>query len=201
MIHYVNPIIKNPILLIFSLMISLRYPEISKPCIQISRDQDLFLLDFWKFRNLNPLNSIFFEIFIFENKIDFWKVRSSRINFVFRPKLNKIYQVIFLVKTSVVVSVCWFLKICLRKWQYFGAKEFYFTNFDFRNGCRNKFQDHDEKLWSWFRNRHSLKIDFANVWTHESISTAEELSVAQGFLIRRFFQNDFKVFRINDQKS
>ena len=164
----------------------MRYPEVSKPCIPISRDQDLFLLDLWKFRNFNPLNSIFFEIFIFENKIDLH------------------LQVIFLVKTSVIDNnlLCMLIFENLPpKMTLFLCQRILFYKYDVRNGCRNKFEDHNEKLCSWFRNRYSLKIDFANVWTHESISTAEELSVAQGFLIRRFFQNDFKVFRINDQKS
>ena len=50
-------------------------------------------------------------------------------------------------------------KIGLRKWFFFGIKEF-FINFDLKNGCKNEFQDNDEKSSSWSRNRVSKKFDF-----------------------------------------
>ena len=39
----------------------------------------------------------------------------------------------------------------------------FFINFDF-NKFQNKFEDNNEKLCSWFRNRVSHKIDFKAVW-------------------------------------
>ena len=58
---------------------------------------------------------------------------------------------------------------------FFGVKEFFFVNFDFKNGCKNEFEDNNENSCSRFKNRVPLKIDFRAVWTHESIPTAWEL--------------------------
>ena len=48
-------------------------------------------------------------------------------------------------------------------------------NFDFINGCKNEFEDNNEKSCSRLKNRVPLKIDFRADWTHESIPTAWEL--------------------------
>ena len=49
------------------------------------------------------------------------------------------------------------------KYDFFGAKEFFRINFDFKNGCKNEFKDNNEKSWSWSRTRVSNKIDFIAV--------------------------------------
>ena len=48
-------------------------------------------------------------------------------------------------------------------------------NFDFKSGCKNEFEDNNEKSCNRFENRVPLKIDFRADWTHESIPTAWEL--------------------------
>ena len=47
---------------------------------------------------------------------------------------------------------------------FFGAKEFFYMNFDFKNSCKNLFKDNNEKTCSWSRNRVSDKIDFKAQW-------------------------------------
>ena len=61
-----------------------------------------------------------------------------------------------------------------RKRNLFGLKEFFFGNFDFKNGCKNEFEDNNEKLCSRLKNRVPLQIDFRANWTHEFIPTAWE---------------------------
>ena len=56
------------------------------------------------------------------------------------------------------------MKIGLRKWNFFGVKEFFLMNFDLKNGCKNEFKDNNEKSWSWSKNRVSHKIDFKTQW-------------------------------------
>ena len=56
------------------------------------------------------------------------------------------------------------MKIELRKWNFFGVKEFFFMNFDFKNGCKNEFKDNSEKSCSWSSKRVSHKIDFKAQW-------------------------------------
>ena len=51
----------------------------------------------------------------------------------------------------------------LQKWNFFSVKEFFFVNFDFKNGCKNDFED-------------NIKIDFRADWPHESNPTAWELN-------------------------
>ena len=49
-------------------------------------------------------------------------------------------------------------------------------NFDFKNECKNEFEDNNEKSCSRFKNRVPVKIDFRADGTHESIPTAWELT-------------------------
>ena len=56
------------------------------------------------------------------------------------------------------------MKIGLRKWILSGLKEFFLMTFDFKNGCKNEFQENNEKSCSWSRNRVSHKINFKAVW-------------------------------------
>ena len=60
--------------------------------------------------------------------------------------------------------------------KFFVVKEFFFLNFDFKNECKNEFEDSNEKSCSRFKNRVPLKIDFGADWTHESDPTAWELT-------------------------
>ena len=60
------------------------------------------------------------------------------------------------------------------KISFFGIKDF-FVNLNFKNGCKNEFEDYNEKSCSRFKNRVPLKIDFRGDWTHESNPTAWEL--------------------------
>ena len=43
----------------------------------------------------------------------------------------------------------------------------FFRNFDFKNGFKNKFENENEKIYTWSRNRVSNKSDFEGIWTHE----------------------------------
>ena len=47
---------------------------------------------------------------------------------------------------------------------FFGAKEFFYINFDFKNGCKNDFKDNNKKSCRSSRNRVSQKIDFKAQW-------------------------------------
>ena len=40
----------------------------------------------------------------------------------------------------------------------------FFMNFDFKNGCKNEFEDNNEKSCNLSRNRVFHKIDFKAVW-------------------------------------
>ena len=62
----------------------------------------------------------------------------------------------------------WLIKIGLRKWNFFDAKEFFYMIFDFKNGCKNEFKDNNEKSCSWSRKRVSRKIDFKVQWLRNS---------------------------------
>ena len=59
--------------------------------------------------------------------------------------------------------------------KFFWCQEIFFREFDFKNGCRNDFEDNNEKSCSPFKNKFPLKIDFRDDWTHESNPTACEL--------------------------
>ena len=84
-------------------------------------------------------------------------------------------------------------KIGPRKWKFFGVRDFFFVNFDFKNGCKNEFDDNNEKSCSRFKNRVPLKIDFRADWTHESIPIAWKLTTwVRGELIK----NQNQVFRL-----
>ena len=48
-------------------------------------------------------------------------------------------------------------------------------NFDLKNGCKNEFEDNNEKSCSRLKNVVPLKIDFRADWTHESNPPALEL--------------------------
>ena len=52
----------------------------------------------------------------------------------------------------------------------------FFVNFDLNNGCKNEFEDNNEKSCSRFKNKVPRKIDFRADRTHESIPTAWELT-------------------------
>ena len=58
---------------------------------------------------------------------------------------------------------------------FFWCQGIFFVNFDFKNGCKNEFQDNNAKSCSRFRNKVPLKIDFRADRTHESYPTAWEL--------------------------
>ena len=59
--------------------------------------------------------------------------------------------------------------------EIFWCQPIFSVNFDFKNGCKNKFEDNNEKSSGRFKNRVPPKIDFRAEWTHESIPTAWEL--------------------------
>ena len=59
---------------------------------------------------------------------------------------------------------------------YENRQKFFSVNFDFRNGCKNEFQDNNEKSSNWIKNRVSTKIDFRAIWTNESHPSAWELN-------------------------
>ena len=59
-------------------------------------------------------------------------------------------------------------------------KGIFFANSDFKNGCKYEFQDINEKLCSWFKNRVPSKIDLRAVGTDESHPTACKLITKNG---------------------
>ena len=71
--------------------------------------------------------------------------------------------------------------------KFFGCQEFFFVNFDFKNGCKNEFEDNNEKSCGRFENRVPLKIDFRADWAHESIPTAWELNKGESWTFNRNF--------------
>ena len=52
----------------------------------------------------------------------------------------------------------------------FGTKEFIYMIFDFKNRCKNKFNDNNEKSCSKSRNRVFCKIDFKVQWLRNSFA-------------------------------
>ena len=54
----------------------------------------------------------------------------------------------------------------------FWCQGFFFINFDFKNECKNEFQDDDEKSVTYSKIGSIIKIDFKAVGTHESDPTA-----------------------------
>ena len=48
----------------------------------------------------------------------------------------------------------------------FLCQEIFSINFDFKNGCKNEFEDNNEKSYSRSRKRVCHKIDFKAVWPH-----------------------------------
>ena len=73
------------------------------------------------------------------------------------------------------LNICCFMKIGLRKWNFFGVKDFFFMNFDFKNWCKNGFKDNNDKSCSWSRNRVSDKIDFKAVWPRNGHAASGEV--------------------------
>ena len=69
----------------------------------------------------------------------------------------------------------WVLGAFSKKILFSGVKEFFFVYYDFKNGCKNEFEDNNEKSCSWFKNKVPQKIDFRADGTHESHPTAWEL--------------------------
>ena len=95
------------------------------------------------------------------------------------------------------------MKIGLRKWKFFGVKEFFFINFDFKNGCKNEFKGNNEKSCSWSRNRVSFKIDFKAVWPRNGHAASVRVNHRRGirifgiFLIKNRIKSElsFGIFR------
>ena len=52
--------------------------------------------------------------------------------------------------------------------KFFGAKEFFYMIFGFKNGYKNEFKDNNEKSCSWSRNRVTRKIDSKVQWLRNS---------------------------------
>ena len=61
--------------------------------------------------------------------------------------------------------------------EFFSCQGIFFRNFDFKNECKNEFEDNNEKLLSWSRKAVSHKFYFTTVWTHESMPTTLELNL------------------------
>ena len=61
--------------------------------------------------------------------------------------------------------------------KFFCCQGIFFVNFDFKNGCKNEFEDNNEISCSRFKIKAPpLKMDFRADWTNESIPTAWESS-------------------------
>ena len=59
--------------------------------------------------------------------------------------------------------------------KFFWYQGIFFVNFDFKNGCKNKFEDNNENHADDSKIGSPLKIHFKAEWTLESIPTAWEL--------------------------
>ena len=66
---------------------------------------------------------------------------------------------------------------------FFVAKEFFYMNFDFKNGCKNKFKDDNEKSCSWSKNRVSLKMISKPIGCATAMPTAWELKLDRGHIL------------------
>ena len=77
------------------------------------------------------------------------------------------------------------------KMDFFWCQGIFFMNFDFNNGCNNEFQDYNEKLCSWTRNRFSRKIDFKAEWPRkghaDSVGVKYTFDVISQIWAHRFF--------------
>ena len=67
----------------------------------------------------------------------------------------------------------WLYMLFIFGWRYF------FRNFDFKNGYRNKLKDKSEKSCSWCRKRVSHKINLKVVWSYKVIRTASDLTLSR----------------------
>ena len=65
--------------------------------------------------------------------------------------------------------------------KFFWCQEFFFVNFDFRNDCKNEFQDNNENYTADLKRGSPLKIDLKAVGTSESHPTAWELISESNF--------------------
>ena len=97
------------------------------------------------------------------------------------------------------LQIFWFMKIGLWKWNFFGLKEIFFMTFDLKNGCKNEFEDNNEKLYSWSRNRVSHKIDLKAVWPRNGHADSVEVnSFWPIFAYRNFRQAVIQFFVIKN---
>ena len=60
--------------------------------------------------------------------------------------------------------------------KFFSCQGIFFVNFDFKNGCKNEFENNNKNQEADSKIGARLKIDFRADWTHESIPTPWELS-------------------------
>ena len=67
--------------------------------------------------------------------------------------------------------------------KFFGVKEFFIKNFDFRHGCKNELNDNNEKSCSWSRNRFSHRIDFKAVWPRNGHAASVGVNNANWLLL------------------
>ena len=74
----------------------------------------------------------------------------------------------------------------------------FLRNFHFRNEYKNEFEDDNEKICIYFRNRVSHKINFEAIWTRESNPTAWELSLDENVKYQDAHKN---VEQINDDQA
>ena len=69
------------------------------------------------------------------------------------------------------------MKILLRKWNFFGVKEFFRMYFDFKNGWKNELKDNIKKSCGWSRNKDSHKIDFKAVWPRNGHAASMRVNI------------------------
>ena len=63
--------------------------------------------------------------------------------------------------------------------KFFCDKEFFFMNFDFKNGCKNELKNNNEKSCRWSSNRVSHKINLKVQWPHNGDADSVEVKTFQ----------------------
>ena len=99
-------------------------------------------------------------------KLYFLKISSSLLTsvviefFLSSLRVNQKRRVFYLIKYMILLKYMMVIKNRPSKMKCFCVKEFFFVNFDYKNGCKNEFEGKNEKSCSRFKNRVSVEIDF-----------------------------------------
>ena len=77
------------------------------------------------------------------------------------------------------------------KMKFFWSQGFFFINFDSKNEFKSEYNDKNEKIFSWSRNRISQKIDLKAVGPRNSHTDSVEDNIDENY--DKFFSRNAKV--------